>query len=233
MQKEVQVIEQNLQLLSKLETFTAATMQHLAEKGLLNSEATMALAKYVMETRAERSAAQVELQQKLQANAEATEFAERELGELTAGASRTERDAVIVVDKGEAAGGQGPAQLPGRRRDLATPVSLPGRRGEGPDPARVPGRRRAADGRGLGGRGHDALDGPAAAQRHAARAAGPGHRRVGRGTVASEPAGAARPRSGPAGDADGHGRHGRRHGLDEPAVPRPVERAAEEGPARD
>jgi hypothetical protein len=93
-------------LLSKLETFTGATMQHLAEKGLLNSEATMALAKYVMETRAERSAAQVESQQKLQANAEATRFAERELGELTAGASRTERDAVIVVDKGEAAGGK-------------------------------------------------------------------------------------------------------------------------------
>src|SRR3954451_4889775 len=106
MQKEVQVIEQNLQLLSKLETFTGATMERLAEKGLLNSEATMALAKYVMETRAERSVAQVELQQKLQANAEAIEFAGRELGELTAGASRTERDAVIVVDKGEAAAGK-------------------------------------------------------------------------------------------------------------------------------
>ena len=44
------------------------------------------------------------MQQKLQANAEATEFATRELGELTAGSSRTERDAVIVVDKGEPAG---------------------------------------------------------------------------------------------------------------------------------
>ena len=34
LQKEVQVIEQNLQLLTKLENFTGATMQHLAEKGL-------------------------------------------------------------------------------------------------------------------------------------------------------------------------------------------------------
>ena len=56
------------------------------------------------ETRAEKSAAQVALQQKLQANTEATEFATRELAELTSGSSRTERDAVIVVDKGGPAG---------------------------------------------------------------------------------------------------------------------------------
>ena len=80
-------------------------MQHLAEKGLLDSKATIGLAAYVMETRADKSAAQVALQQKLQANNEATEFASRELAELTAGASRTERDAVIVVDKAGAAGG--------------------------------------------------------------------------------------------------------------------------------
>ena len=104
LQKEVQVIEQNLQLLTKLENFTGATMQQLAEKGLLNSEATLTLARYVMATRAEKSTAQVALQQKLQANTEATEFTTRELGELTAGSSRTERDAVIVVDKGEPAG---------------------------------------------------------------------------------------------------------------------------------
>src|SRR5262249_33681226 len=74
LQKEVQVIEQNLQLLTKLENFTGATMQQLAEKGLLNSQATLALAKYVMESRAEKSAAQVVLQQKLQANVVATQF---------------------------------------------------------------------------------------------------------------------------------------------------------------
>jgi hypothetical protein len=104
LQKEIQVVEQNLQFLSKLENFTGATMQQLAEKGLLNSEATLALAKFVMVTRAEKSAAQVVLQQNLQTNTEATEFASRELAELTAGSSRTERDAVIVVDKGAPAG---------------------------------------------------------------------------------------------------------------------------------
>ncbi len=104
LQKEIQVIEQNLQLLTKLENFTGATMQNLAEKGLLNSEATLALTKYVMTSRTEKSEAQVAIQQKLQANAAATEFANRELAELTSGSSRTERDAVIVVDKGEPAG---------------------------------------------------------------------------------------------------------------------------------
>lgn len=105
MQKEIEVIGQNLQMLAKLEGFTAATMQQLAEKGMLNGETTIALTKYVMQTRAEQSAAQVELEQKLQANAEAVAFASRQLAELSAGASRTDRDAVIVVDKADAAAG--------------------------------------------------------------------------------------------------------------------------------
>ena len=104
LKNEAQVAEQNLQLLSKLENFTSVTMQHLAEKGLLNSEATLTLAKYVMTTRAEKAAALVAIQQKLQANAEAAEFATRELTELTSGSARTERDAVIVVDRAGAGG---------------------------------------------------------------------------------------------------------------------------------
>jgi hypothetical protein len=51
------------------------------------------------------TSAQVEREQKIQANAEASAFATRELGELTAGASRTERDAVIVVDRTDAGPG--------------------------------------------------------------------------------------------------------------------------------
>ena len=104
LKNEAQVADQNLQLLSKLENFTSVTMQHLAEKGLLNSEATLSLAKYVMTTRVEKAAALVVIQQKIQGNAEATEFATRELTELTSGSARTERDAVIVVDRGGAGG---------------------------------------------------------------------------------------------------------------------------------
>ena len=100
LKNEAQVADQNLQLLTKLENFTSVTMQHLAEKGLLNSEGTLSLAKYVMTTRVEKAAALVVVQQKMQGNAEATEFATRELTELTSGSGRTERDAVIVVDRG-------------------------------------------------------------------------------------------------------------------------------------
>jgi Domain of unknown function (DUF4139)/N-terminal domain of unknown function (DUF4140) len=104
LKNEAQIAEQNLQLLTKLENFTGVTMQNLAEKGMLNSEATLTLAKYVMTTRVEKAAAAVSVQQKLQANAEAAEFANRELTELTSGSARTERDAVIVVDRGGAGG---------------------------------------------------------------------------------------------------------------------------------
>ena len=104
LKNEAQTGEQNLQLLTKLENFTTVTMQNLAEKGLLNSESTLSLAKYVMTTRVDKAAAQVALQQKLQSNTEATEFAGRELTELTSGSGRTERDAVIVVDRAGAGG---------------------------------------------------------------------------------------------------------------------------------
>ena len=106
LQKEAQVHEQNIQLLGKLETFTGATLQQLAEKGRLDSVSTIGLAKYVMDSRATESAKQVEIQQTLRANAEATELATRELNELSAGASKTERDAVIVVDKEDPKAGQ-------------------------------------------------------------------------------------------------------------------------------
>src|SRR5262249_45699583 len=60
----------------------------------------------VMDSRATESDKQVEVQQALRTNAEATDLATRELNELSAGASKTERDAVIVVDKEDAKSGQ-------------------------------------------------------------------------------------------------------------------------------
>lgn len=105
MQKQIEVINQNLALLAKMENFTAATMQQLAEKGLLSAETMIALSKNIMETRTAMANEQVEVQQSLRTNAEAVAFAQRELGELSAGSSKTERDAVIVIDKANAAAG--------------------------------------------------------------------------------------------------------------------------------
>lgn len=100
--KTSQVSEQNLQLLAKLENFTAATMNQLMEKGMLNGDATIALSKYLMDTRTKLATDQVKAKQTIEENTRAIEFAQRQLGELTAGANRTLRDAVITVDKGNA-----------------------------------------------------------------------------------------------------------------------------------
>src|SRR5262249_39483509 len=61
--------------------------------------ATIALAKYLMEGRAEKTRELVTLQKQLQDSREQLQFVQRQLNDLTAGTSRTERDAVIVVDR--------------------------------------------------------------------------------------------------------------------------------------
>jgi uncharacterized protein (TIGR02231 family) len=106
LQGDVRSIEENLQLLSKLENFTAATTQHATDKGALNSEAAISLTKYVMETRTAKSKELVAVRQQMQSNQEQSEFIKRQLQELAAGSSRTERDAVIIVDKKNAEPGK-------------------------------------------------------------------------------------------------------------------------------
>ena len=88
--------EQNLQFLAKLEQFTAATMQGLADKGMLNGDdddrAEQVRHDGPRGNRQDAGRAATEAQ----ANREATEFAKRELRELSAAQAGTERDAVIV-----------------------------------------------------------------------------------------------------------------------------------------
>ena len=52
-----------------------------------------------MENRSSKTKAEVELQRQLEANTETAEFTAQQLAELSAGTSRVERDAVIVVQK--------------------------------------------------------------------------------------------------------------------------------------
>jgi hypothetical protein len=105
LQADLATATENLKFLGKMEAFTAATLQQLSEKGLLNSEASISMAKFVMTTRTDRGKEVVALQQAIEANKEQAEFAKRQLNELTSGIQRTERDAVIVVDKTNAAVG--------------------------------------------------------------------------------------------------------------------------------
>ncbi len=97
--------EQDLQLLQKLETFTTATMQGLTDKGKFDGEATIALSKFIMASRADRVTAGVGLELEGKANEEAIQFSQRQLAELSAGSERTEVDAVIAVDKADAPAG--------------------------------------------------------------------------------------------------------------------------------
>jgi hypothetical protein len=98
-QADLKACEQNVALLGKLENFTAANTQHATEKGKLDSDATIALATFLMKDRGEKTKEMVNLQQQMQTNAEQCEFVQRKLREMTAGSSKTERDAIIVVDK--------------------------------------------------------------------------------------------------------------------------------------
>jgi hypothetical protein len=105
LQSDWGIINQNLQMLTKLEAFTGATLKTLTDKGQLNGDATITLAKYIMDSRTERSEALVNIQVQQQANQEQIQFVQRQLQELARGTNKTERDAVIVVDKKDAAPG--------------------------------------------------------------------------------------------------------------------------------
>jgi Domain of unknown function (DUF4139)/N-terminal domain of unknown function (DUF4140) len=105
LEQEIAVQEADLQYLRKLEGFTGATLSNLTEKGHLDSQAVMILSKFLMESRASKSKVETDLRQQLQINGEATEFAKRQLAELSSGSSKIERDAVIVVQKTRAEAG--------------------------------------------------------------------------------------------------------------------------------
>lgn len=103
---ESKAIQANSQSLGKLEGFMGVTTVQATEKGALNADAAIALGKHVRETRLELARELVGLQQQLQANQEKAEFAQRQLSELSSGTVRTERDAVVVVEKANAAAGK-------------------------------------------------------------------------------------------------------------------------------
>jgi hypothetical protein len=99
LQKEINVHKQDLKYLENLGGFTGTALSGLTEKGRLDSEAVVALSKFIMENRSSRTRAEIELERQLEANKETAEFTARQLSELSAGTIRVERDAVIVVQK--------------------------------------------------------------------------------------------------------------------------------------
>ena len=103
-QSEIKTTELNLAFLVKLESFTAATLTTLTEKGLLDSEKIIAMGNHIRETRTKLSKEDVKLKQQIEDTQAKLDFSKRLLTEKAGGTSRTERDAVIVVDKKQGAG---------------------------------------------------------------------------------------------------------------------------------
>ena len=89
----------NMAFNAKLEAFTAATLTTLTEKGQLDSDKTILLANHIRDSRAKLIKDELKLKQTMEIDRERLAFLQRQLGEKSGGVSRTERDAVIVVDK--------------------------------------------------------------------------------------------------------------------------------------
>lgn len=99
---DVRAVQENLKTLGKMESFMAVSTIQATEKGALNAEAAITLAKYVKENRLESTRELVKLEQEVKVNQAKAAVIQSRITELSAGTSRTERDAVIVVDRGNA-----------------------------------------------------------------------------------------------------------------------------------
>jgi hypothetical protein len=103
-QSELKAIEENMKLLDKLEGFTAKSLESITDKGMLDSEKIIAMAKFVQDDRTKRSKEKLATTQAMADTKEQLDFTTRLLAEKSGGSVRTERDAVILMDK-KAGGG--------------------------------------------------------------------------------------------------------------------------------
>ena len=99
----------NMELLSKLETVTA-------DRARRTGDEVIAVSKYVMEQRTEKSKEMVALKEQKRLNDIQVNFIQRKMGELGQGSGRMEREAVIVVDREK--GGQRRQDSPQLSRQL-------------------------------------------------------------------------------------------------------------------
>jgi uncharacterized protein (TIGR02231 family) len=105
-ESDVRAVQENLKMLGKMEGFMGVTTIQATEKGALNAEAAIAIAKYVKDTRLETTKDLVALQQQVKANQDKIESAQRRMNEILSGVPRTERDAIIVVERANGAAGK-------------------------------------------------------------------------------------------------------------------------------
>jgi uncharacterized protein (TIGR02231 family) len=102
---DAKAVQENLKTLSKMEGSLGLSPQ-VTEKAVLNAEAAITLAKYIKESRLESTRELVKVEQEVKGNQAKAAQLQARLGELSGGKVRTERDAVIVVDRANGAGGK-------------------------------------------------------------------------------------------------------------------------------
>jgi uncharacterized protein (TIGR02231 family) len=103
LEADIKAVQADTAMLDKMEKFMTVTTVQATEKAVLNSEAPIAMAKYIRESRRETARELVTMQQQVQVNQTKAVFANRKLADLATGTTRTERDAVLVVEKANAA----------------------------------------------------------------------------------------------------------------------------------
>ncbi len=98
LESEMASCQKNMDLLNKLESTT--------EKSTRTGDEIIAVSKYVMEQRTEKSKELVALKEQKRLNDVQMNFIQRKMGELGQGSGRMEREAVIVVDRELGKGGK-------------------------------------------------------------------------------------------------------------------------------
>ena len=106
LRKQMETIQGNVQFLTKLENFTQASLSQVTEKGMLNADAVTKLAQYIMDVRSAKNTELVGVEQAVQANQETQGYLQREMAKLAGTSDKTSREAVIVIDKANAAAGK-------------------------------------------------------------------------------------------------------------------------------
>lgn len=106
---EAKTIESNTSFLTKMEAFVSASTTHATEKGKLDSKEITKLTEYVMDLRRAQNKQSHENTVQQQENAKKLAFLKLKKSEIATGSNRTEREAVLVVERTEA--GKGNARL--------------------------------------------------------------------------------------------------------------------------
>jgi hypothetical protein len=99
LQADLKASEENGKFLAKLEGFTATANSTLTE---IDSEKTIKLANFIRETRMTHVKAETALRQQIEALQEEVAFVKRSISEFAGRPVRTERDAIVTLDKGAA-----------------------------------------------------------------------------------------------------------------------------------